>query len=452
MRRRFARRLALLALALAPLALLVAGCDLPTQRGRWNVLVILVDTLRADRLGAYGYDRPTSPALDELAAGSYLFENARAQAPCTFPSANSLLTSRYPAEFLGQPRRAIGIPPDIPSIAELLSARGFSTAAVSASPVVRATKGKQNPTGGFGRGFDRFEESCEWRDGGCVTNKALAALDGLREPFFLYLHYLDPHGPYNPPRELRERFVTARSELRWVRRGNPNPIADMLYKGGPKVEYGAEDVRFLQQLYDAEIAAFDRQLRRLLGELRQRDLLDRTILVLVSDHGESFLEHGDIKHCRTLYDTEIRTPFVLRLPRQREGSRIAASVQNLDLVPTLFDLLGEPFAGRGFQGRSLVPLLEGESAENGLAYGLMSSLRSVTDGRHKLVHDLRAGTWKLFDLRADPGETRDVAQGERRAFAALRERLLAWVASVEGADGLERSEEVEERLKSLGYL
>ena len=124
------------------------GAGGASTSSRLHVLLICVDTLRADRLGAYGYAPPTSPHLDRFAAGAHLFENARAQAPCTFPSANSLLTSRYPSAFLGQPQRAIGIPAGIPSLAELLAPRGWSTAAVSASPVVRATRGKQNPHGG----------------------------------------------------------------------------------------------------------------------------------------------------------------------------------------------------------------------------------------------------------------------------------------------------------------
>lgn len=450
------RPLALLTAAAGLVALLLAGlaagCRLPTQRGRWNVIVVLVDTLRADRLSTYGYDRPTSPQLDELARDSYLFTSARAQAPCTFPSANSLLTSRYPSRFLGQPGGALGIPAGERSVAELLGEAGWATAAVSASPVVRATPSKHNPTAGYGRGFATFDESCEWREAACVTTRGLEAIDRLREPFLLYLHYLDPHGPYNPPRELRQRFVTARSPHRWVRRGNPNPISDMLYKGGAAVRFTAQDVRYLSQLYDAEVAGFDHQLGRLVDELRRRDLLERTVLALVADHGESFLEHGDIKHCRTLYDTELRTPFLLRLPRQRQGARITAQVQNLDLVPTLLDLLGVPLEGRRLEGRSLVPLLEHGEGEHGLSFGMMSAQRSVSDGRHKLIHDLQAGSWHLYDLQVDPGETRDLARSDRRTFTRLRQALLDWIREVEGEGGLQRSLEAEQRLQALGYL
>ena len=440
-------------LALACLAAPLVSCKLPTQRGRWNVLVVLVDTQRADRMGAYGYGRPTSPVFDELAAGSHLFEQARAQAPCTFPSVNSLLTSRYPSRFLGQPGRALGIPEGIPSLAEMLGPRGWDTAAVSASPVVRATPSRHNPSAGYGRGFERFDEECEWRGGGCVTTRALAALDRLREPFFLYLHYLDPHGPYDPRDDLRARFVRHRSELRWVRRGNPNPIADMLYKQGPRVEVGTQDLGLLQDLYDGEVATFDSELGRLLEGLRERDVLDRTVLALVSDHGESFLEHGHVKHCRTLYDTELKTPFLLRLPRQREGVRHARAVQNVDLVPTVLDLLGARETGGGaLEGRSLVPLLEGRPLEEALSFGSIGTLRSVNDDRHKLIHNLRRGTWELYDLHADPGERRNLAREDRRTFARLRTALLDWIARVEGVEGLERSQEAQRRLEALGYL
>ena len=446
MRRRLLPALACVA------TLAAAGCGPELPRGRWNVLVVVVDTLRADRLGAYGYGLPTSPNFDALAAGSYLFTDARAQAPCTFPSVNSLLTSRYPAAFLGQAGGAMGIPAATPALPELLAARGWATAAVSASPIVRKTPSRHNPSGGFARGFDSFDERCEWKNGACVTGAAVDALAELREPFFLYVHYLDPHGHYNPPPEYRRRFQRGKAQLPWVRRGNPNPIADMLYKGGPPVAWDAADIEFLLGLYDGEVAYFDHELGRLLGAVRGRGLLDRTIVALVADHGESFLEHGHVKHCRTLYDTELKTPLLLRLPGQEQGARIAGPAANLDLLPTLFDLLGLPAEGQGFEGRSLTPRLVADDAPGALSFAAIGPLRSVNDERFKLIHDLGKGTWEMYDLAADPGERRDVLRQERRAFTRLRDELLAWVARTEGAEGLQRSREAEERLEALGYL
>jgi arylsulfatase len=442
----------LAAVAVAAAALLATGCGVGSQRGRWNVVVVLVDTLRADRLGAYGYDRPTSPRFDALAAGSYLFTDARAQASCTYPSVNSILTSRYPARFLGQPGGRLGIPDDVPTIASILAGQGFATAAVSSSAVVRATPGELNPTGGFGAGFQRFDEECQLKDGDCVHDRTTRILAGLPEPFFLYLHYLDPHAPYAPPRELRERFVRGTTQQRWVRRGNPNPIGEAIYDGRQGVTWQDSDVAYLQDLYDAEVAAFDGYLGQLEDELRRRGLLDRTVFALVADHGESFLEHGHVKHCRTVYEAEIKTPFLLRLPRQREGRRIGGAVQNLDLVPTLVDLLDLPVEGRGFEGVSLLPLLEGDEPGERLSYAMIAAQRSVTDGRHKVIHDLRAGTWQLFDVAADPGERRDVLRAARGPFGRLRPALLSWLGRTEGEGGLQRAEEAERRLKAVGYL
>ena len=456
-RRSRRRRLPPLTLALVPVvllaALLVTSCKLPIQRGRWNVVVVLVDTLRADHLGAYGYDRPTSPRFDALAAESYLFTDARAQASCTYPSVNSLLTSRHPARFLGQQDGALGIPKEIPSVAELLGARGFTTAAVSASPVVRRSPTRFNPHGGFGRGFTRFDETCLWKDAACVTGHALTVSERLREPFFLYLHYLDPHGPYDPPEPFRKDLRLSRSRQPWAQRGDPNPLAKML-DGGPKVEYSRRDVRFLTGLYDGEVAFFDSQLGELVDRLRERGLLERTILVVLSDHGESFLEHGSVKHCRTVYESEIKTPLLVRLPRQRHAERLAGAVENLDVVPTLFDLLGVQLEGLGFEGRTLLPRLNGEAPEERVSFAMINQQRAAIDGDYKLVADLAAGKTQLFDLSADPGEQRDLAATAtaREPLARLRRELEAFLAKIEGEAGLRQSEEADQRLRALGYL
>ena len=434
-------------------AALLAGCGAPEPEPL-NVLVVMLDTLRADHVGAYGYPRPTTPNLDALAARSHLFESARSQSSCTFPSVNSLLTSRYPADFLAQPGGSFGIPEGIPSLAEMLAERGWQTAAVSASPIVRATPGHHNPQGGFGRGFAIFDEHCEWRHARCVTNMALATIGRLQEPFFAYLHYLDPHDPYRPPEEIGARFTSGAVPWEWAMRGDPNPIAAMLYKQGPAVEYDATAIRHLEGLYDGEIAFLDSHLGRLFDTLEREGRLERTVVVVLSDHGESFLEHGHVKHCRTLYDAEIQTPLLVRLPRQVDGVRHGESVQHVDVVPTLLDLLGIEPQGAELEGRSLVPLLEGESLPEALAFATIDSLRSVTDGRSKLILDLREGTREMYDLAADPGERRDVIRDARSAAALrrLRAELRGWIARTEGESGLGLSEEAQQRLQALGYL
>jgi arylsulfatase len=442
------------ALLLLAAALAAGGCHRePPTRPR-NVIFVLVDTLRADRLGSYGYGRSTSPNFDAFARGAARFAAGRSQASCTFPSANSILASRWPGDFLGQPDGAMGIPEGIPSLAEILHARGFRTVAVSASSVVRRSPSRFNPHGGYGRGFDVFDEDCVWKSADCVNQKALPHLRRGERPLFAYLHYLDPHGPYQPPdtpAARPSRFAAGRPDKEWVRRGDPNPIGDWLYKGKPNPGFTPADVRYLSDLYDEEVAFFDTRFAELLEMLRSSGLLDESIVIFAADHGEEFLEHGHVKHCRTLFDTSIHTPLVVRVPGVA-AREVPAPVENLDLVPTVLDYLGLDRSPYRFAGRSLRPLMEGSEAPARVQFALQGSLRSASDGRHKLVQDLAAGTWSLYDLAADPGETTDVLRRERRAFARLRQALDGWLATTEGTRGLDRSREAEKRLRSLGYI
>ena len=453
MRRRLLPLLALglVTLGLVTLGLVALSCRLPIQRGRWNVVVVLADTLRADHLGAYGYGRPTSPNFDALAAQSYLFTEARAQASCTYPSVNSILTSRYPARFLGQPEGKFGIPAGVPTLAGILGAHGWSTAAVSASAVVRRSPTRLNPGGGFDGGFGRFEEECLGRGAGCVSNRGLAVAARLREPFFLYLHYMDPHAPYDPPPRFRKQFRMGRTEHRWVARGDVNPLKKKL-DGSRRATFGPADVRFLQGLYDGDIAYFDDQLGKLVARLRADGVLERTILVVLADHGESFLEHDSANHCLTVYDSEVKTPLLVRLPRQRHGERLAGPVENLDLVPTLLDLLGLPVEGQGFEGRSLLPRLAGEPAGERYAFSMIQRQRAVAGARYKLIGELGTDRWQLFDVQNDPGERRDVKGEAGAVFARLRAALQEQLARTEGPDSLRHAEEAQRRLRALGYI
>jgi arylsulfatase len=442
--------LPLLAAALLPL--LSCGRQAPPR----NVILILVDTLRADHLGTYGYGRPTSPNVDAFAAEAVKFEDARSQASCTFPSANSMLTSRWPSAFLGQPGDALGIPEAIPSLAEILHTHGFRTVAVSASAVVRKTPSRFNPTAGFGRGFDVFQEDCVWKSAACVNRQAAPFLVRGDQPLFLYLHYIDPHGPYQPPKSWRHKFVRRRLEKNWVRIGDPNPIGNWLYKGKENPGFTPADLQDLMSLYDEEIAFFDQQFAEMLSLLRSSGLMDDSIVIFASDHGEEFLEHGHVKHCRTVFDNSIRVPLLMKIPGV--GARtVPVPVQNLDIVPTVLDYLGFGTGGNVLEGRSLRPLLEeGAKAPAALQYALQGTFRSASDGRHKLIQDLATGTASLYDLEADPGEKTDVLRRDRRAYFRLRDALSGWITRAEGKgtgdESVRQAREAEERLRSLGYI
>jgi len=437
-------------------ALLLGSCASPPPTG---VVVVLADTLRAENLGLYGYERDTSPRLSAFAREALLFEDVRSQAPCTFPSANSILTGRDGTAFWVQEGERIGIPATIPSLAEILSARGWTTLAVSASPIVRKSPSAHNRYGGFDRGFDRFDERCLWQDASCVNEKALELLDGVREPFFLYLHYMDPHDPYRPP-EARWSAGPYRGK-KSIAAGDPNPILDLLYgEGGSEAEARSRisdrDLAHLEALYDDEIAFFDARFGELMAELRERGLLDRTVVAVVADHGEEFLEHGQIKHCHTVYDTEVRTPMLVRLPGVRGGRRLGEQVQNLDLVPTLLDYLGIEPDGVRLDGRSLRPLIEGGEPVHDQVFSAWGSLRAVKAGRYKLVMDLATKKVALYDLEADPEETLDTASDHPREVHRLQLALSRWIHEVEGSrdedEALHRGQDAAQRLRALGYV
>jgi len=437
---------------LAVLSIAAAACT-RGQDAPPNVVLILADTTRADRLSLYGYARDTTPHLRELATSAVVFDAARSQASCTFPSVNSLLTSRYPFHFYDQPWGSWSIPETTTTLAEILRQNGYATYAVSASSVVRATPSKVNKVGGYAAGFEVFDESCEERDAACVGGRAVALTAAARQPYFAYLHYMDPHHPYRAPKGFRHHFAKPIAGDDRLVRGDPARILTSLYKKKEQRDWSRE-VAYLSDSYDDEIRYLDFELERLLAQLRAASDGRDTIVIFASDHGEDFLEHGDLMHCRTLYDTSIHVPLVMWLPGVA-GGRVASPVQNLDIVPTLLDYLGIDAAPYGFEGRSLRANIEGD-ATTGPVYSAQSSLRAVVEGGDKLVYDLDSAQARLFDVTADRAENDDLATSRPDRARALEESLLARVAGTEGGGDTRRaarlSRKVQNRLRALGYL
>lgn len=423
-----------------------------------NVVLLVVDTLRADHLSAYGYARSTSPNLDRWVEGGVLWSQARSQASCTFPSVNSLLTSRDPMVFLGQPDGSMGLPEGIVSLPELLAGAGYRTLAISASPVVRKSPTRFNPHGGFERGFEVFDEQCLWKSADCLNARVEALLPTLIEPYFLYLHYMEPHGPYRPPATHQPRFSRPFTAPQHILDGDPNPIADALYKQSKPSPASPRELEHLVDLYDEEISYFDSELPRLWAAVERQTGERGTAWVLAADHGEGFLEHGDIKHCRTPYDEQVKTPLLLRLPSGGAGARLPHAVSNLDIAPTVLELVGLP-PPPTFEGKSLLSLLTSPGlaeAHRRLSFSSQGAARTVTDGRFKLIYDLEQKTARLFDLAVDPRERVDVSGSRpedlRRLTRRLYERLVAVEGSASPRRSLELGEAAERRLKALGYL
>lgn len=483
-----ARGLALAALVLA------AAAGLACTRGTAppNVILISADTLRADRLGAYGYDaRLTSPRIDALADEALLFEVHLAAAPWTTPSHLSLLTGLTPTrhgvtgsdralrEALGGNLTLQRLPDAITTLAEALAARGWTTGAFTGGATL-------DPRIGFDQGFGEYDTSMVKLDRGKV-DRVFQWIDAQEEPFFLFWHTFEVHAPYVAPHFLGDVLPRDRARALGER------LENLPEKGGWKQvrhakrvmrSHGAYTPEVTRALYDGGVRSFDRWLGELLDFLRARGLDERTILVVTSDHGEQLGEEGRPVpygdgfynvHGHTVYEEMIRIPLIVRLPGRREGRRIEAVTAAIDVMPTILDVLGLPSPPE-VQGRSLRPLWEGATEwvpraalSESLSEG--EEMKGLRDERHKLVVTLDAETVEktgrshlppdspaaLFDLARDPHERLDLlspptdADAVRRAEgmeAELRRRL----AVVGHGEEEPLSPEALEGLKALGYV
>jgi arylsulfatase A-like enzyme len=444
------------AAAVAAIATACARPPEPKPQQPLNVVVVLVDTLRADHMSTYGYERPTTPFIDRFSTEGIVFDWAWSQASCTFPSVNSILTSRYPSLFLNQAEGQMGLPEGVPTIQGILQENQYTTVAVSSSVIVRATPSDYNPGGGFDRGFDTFVEGCLWLHGGCVNAKVFAELDRVEEPFFLYAHYMEPHSPYKTPKNYKHRFAGDYDGFDFIREGDPNPIGRMLYEDGPKYDLGDDDIQHLVDLYDEEIRSFDNVFKQLIERLRDLDILDRTIVALVSDHGEEFLEHGHIKHCRGAWSTLTHVPMILWIPGIDRGGRLDWAVENIDLAPTLLDYAGIDPTGFGFEGSSLRPLIEEKEASDPFAFSYQGRYRAAAERGNHLILDGSEGRVTLFDVAADPLEQNDIYTPGNPVAQALTAALNRWMAAtgqlVRFDEELAAAKAKEEELRALGYL
>jgi arylsulfatase A-like enzyme len=411
-----------------------------------NVVFILVDTLRADRLGVYGYSRETSPHLDALAERGVRFENVESQSSWTKTSMASLWTSRYPHRT-GVHRSYHALPQEATLPAEILRRAGFQTGAVVRNDWVHAMFG-------FAQGFDVYLRPTEARPIAAshhspastrdefsdvdVTDLAIELIEGRQDrPFLLYVHYMDAH-------------------------------QHLLSDETPS--FGTE----LSDYYDSSVHWTDHNIGILLDALEQDGLVDHTIIVVASDHGEAFREHGMPGHAKDLHREVARVPLIIALPDAAEGVVVRRQVANLDIWPTLLDLLGAPPLA-GADGRSLVPLVVA-AASGGEPDGLLERslfaeldkrwagrpdqeplvVTSVVDGGYRLIRsDAHPGKPLLYDLSVDPKEEYDIAAVEPARVAELDakiDELLARPGSTWGKPPIvELDEKKRKQLEKLGY-
>lgn len=438
---------------------LLSACGGGSTASAPDVLLVTVDTLRADHLSSYGYPRRTSPFLDALAASGVRFERAYASSSWTAPSVVSLLAGVDPVVHgveHGQLAKGLivqqeVIPESLALLPERLRAAGYRTFGVTANTHLYGRFG-------FERGFDRYE---------CVgfldAEAVLAVVRSWRDeilsggPWLLWVHLLDPHAPYQPRAPWIDEYLPGYREL-W------RPLRHVIIAGqygDAGIVPGTRRYSLVNALYDSEIAYADRAIRDLADAV---ELSDRDLVVATSDHGEELFEHGHYGHGVALFEESVRVPLILRLPGRRHAGRVVDDpVSGIDVFPTILDVVGVA-SPPGLQGRSLMPLVEGGDGGVGVRTVVSSLGRfpsqaadSITLGDWKYVEP-RHGTegHLLFQLSADPLEQRNAIErrpeAAERLAAALAERLAESRARRAEPGSAELSPEEVEQLRALGYL
>jgi arylsulfatase A-like enzyme len=439
---------------------------------RPNVVMLVVDTLRQDHLGCYGYFRETSPHMDALAGEGVRFAQAITVMPHTLPTHISLFTSRYPSEH-GVMMNGEVYDGRFKTLAEVLAAVGYETAAFVAGHPVHSKFG-------VGKGFQSYQDSPKWKSP--ADSVGTPAIEWLRSrtdtPFFLWVHLYDPHVPYAPPERLRERFNTDEALKRWAAgRGTSSfeEWADVFDRTTiTHIATKPGQLSFFKNLnlYDAEIAFADEVIGTIVSALRERKLLENSLLVILSDHGEGLGEHDFWFHGLHLYEEQILIPLIFRFPGSRFAGRVVEDQASLlDIMPTILEFLGLQ-GPDGMRGGSLLNVIEAEQRDRAVHYAFSETRvypprkpRGPTHWTDIRKHSVRTPSWKLirttegeetlYHLTDDPGELIDRSGNEAKRARRLGKALSKWLASVPEVHGREEpelSEEDREKLRSLGYV
>ena len=460
------RSAALAVVALGGGGLMLAAAPKPAVAPRPNVILISIDTLRADRLGAYGHPRPTSPAIDALARESILFERAYSQSPKTASSHMSVFTSLYPSGHgvVNWEENGFRLSPQIPTLPGILNRAGYRTAANTAGGNVAAELG-------FDEGFDAY--SSQGARGQSLAVAPFVLTDLARssrsagKPFFLFLHNYDVHDPYIPAPVFAKLFVDPAYRGDMI--GDPDAVRESASGDGWEVlhaKYWANfnrkspaDRKYVSDLYDGGIREMDTALAPFFERFRELGLEANTVLVLISDHGEEFLEHGGINH-NSVYQEVMHVPLILRLPGASfGGTRVSARVRLIDVMPTLLALAGLPSPPHA-QGESLIPLYAGPGPKRDrfvFSEWPLAGQRALQSEAWKFVQ--RPGHDEFYDLATDPGEQKDLAatQGPLVYQAATRsDRLQSLsrelLASFDRGAKPQLDDATRHQLQALGYL
>ena len=442
-----------------------------------SIILIVVDTLRADYLGCYGFDGDVSPRIDELAAESVLFENCSSQAPWTTPSMASMMTSLLPQahgvalspedprEFHEWRRqRTSAVPESAVTLAEALRDRGYRTGAFVSNAFL-------SPDLGFSQGFEVFDDSAAKNRGRAapeVLEPAGRWLDtalGSRHPFFLYIHLMDVHGPYDSPegdfnavREGPGLGEDRKLSIKEFDRIQPY----LRHPQWTRMRHGKK-LRTWRGRYAAGVHAADGHLGHMLRRLRQEERWQNTVVVLTADHGEALFDHGGWDHGFSLFKHQLHVPLLIRYPGgERGGTRVSDVVRLVDLMPTLLKI-AEAEVPSKVAGADLAPLTRLTAGVEAPRSVFASSIKnrpgrsSVTVGRYKLIADADGGNTRLFDLVSDPGELHDIAPVRSDVVRDLKVELLDELMNIAAnapapEATVELTDEEVEQLRELGYV
>jgi arylsulfatase A-like enzyme len=455
---------------IVPLLVACLGCAVgcKSQTPPPNVVVIVIDTLRADRLGCYGNQLGLTPFLDDLAKQGVVFANAYAPSSWTSPSVASLFTSRYASQHQVTWSDSKLSEAEI-TLAEKLKTVPYVSGGFSANLLVSGRTG-------YAQGFDLLGYVSPSEQEGLKTRaphlqrEALEWLDRWSGtvPRLLYLQYMEPHSPYDPPEPFRSRFLDG------VEAGLDAKAANEKLARFELGKISASEVALLESLYDGEVAAVDSELQSLFGELERRRFLENAVVVVTSDHGEEFLDHGSFAHGLSLYNEVIRIPLIIVGAGIASGRIVNENVSLVDIAPTLLDLLDLP-AEPLFEGRSLVPLLTGGWYRRLRSFGrstpavdVISELLPKRAGGMDLRKHTSAlvreslkllfsphGTPELYDLAVDTGERHpnppSLAESSTVLQAALQEGVGRLVTSESARESAPLDAATREKLRQLGY-
>lgn len=449
----------------------------------FNIILITIDALRPDHLSCYGYQKAVTSHIDLLAKEGILFQNALANAPNTYRSFASLVSSQYPetvakCEVVETVPKDIWLfiktlnplPPEFPTLAQVIRDSGWNTLAVLTNPLL----GEQlQITRGFEKVYHADASNKELvkfipsynvskrskRDTHFLTTVAMELIESHKDAkFFFWVHYIDPHMPYGDP--WVPPYPVSKNYRGPIRRG----FKQFFEVNEGKIKLSPEDVFQLEYLYDRDIEYVDKQVGRLIDYLKKAGLWENSLVILSADHGEQFYEHGETSHVSLYWET-IRVPLIVKLPGESTPQTVTEIVELIDLAPTILEMAGLAIPS-SFQGKSFAPLLKEGGWLKRLAWkrkpfyisscnGYREPRKAIRDQRYTMIYGTESKTIELFDRKTDPGEQKNIFQDNQDLARDFLEALEAHLDKVKpqiSPGNITPGQIDEKRLRALGYI